>query len=233
MGSRSSTDLELLNRARCGDGEAEAELVERYLPLVRHVTVRFGRPGSPLWDDVYAAGCLGLARALKRFDPGQGGRISTYAVPVIIGEIRQYLRRDGAVKLGRLARSAVTAARDLMERRQAATGQRPAVAEIAQEVGMNPADLALALEADLPPRSLDEPAGLEIGTGIDEVSRVVDGLALSQALGQLPDQLSRVVLLRYGRGMTQSETGQVLGLSQSQVSRREREAIDKLREMLV
>ncbi len=227
-----ASDLDLLKRARAGDGRARDLLAERYLPLVRHIASRFGGRKSPLWDDIYATGCLGLARALNRFEPQLGYQISTYAVPVILGEIRQYLRGQGAVKMGRQTSRAVHRVRAIQAERQALTGHQPSLGEMAAEVGMDAADLAMAMEAGKNPRSLTPLGSMEAASAGDP-EQVVDRVALSQAVSALPRDLQQVILLRYGRGTSQAEAGRVLGLSQSQISRREKEALARLRQDLV
>lgn len=220
----------LFCRARSGDRRALDRLAQSHMPLVHHIARRFAQPGASIYDDLVGAGCLGLSRALDRYDPDRGTRFTTYAFPLILGEMRQLLRSEGPVHMGRAMRRAVGQARQL-EREARESDRGETLAEIAGQVGVDPADLAMAMEADQAPAELEMAASWESPRG--DPASGVDRLALRQALDRLPEDLARLVTLRYFRDLSQERVAAVLGLSQSQVSRRERKARDLLRDQLI
>lgn len=224
----------LLARARAGDGEARAAAVAANLGLVRHLARRFPCPG--LEEDLFQVGCLGLVKAVDRFDPWSGNRFSTYGVPVILGEIRAFLRGDGPVGLGRAARGLARRARRAEGELRVCLGRDPTLREVAAAVGADAADLAAVLEAAAAPVSLQGPAGGGDAQPLEESLRSGDlweeGLALRHALARLPDAERRVLALRYFLDRTQQEVADQLGVSQSHVSRLERRALARLRQQL-
>ena len=213
----------LLEEARRGDNDACAQLIEENAGLIWSIVRRYyGRGTDP--EDLYQLGCLGFLKAVRGFDPAFGCQFSTYAVPKIAGEIRRFLRDDGAVKVSR----------GLKERGGAI---RSALSELAEETGLEPEEIAAAEEANLPVASLQMETGdgftLEsvLGTeGMEEA--IVEREALRGAVAALPERERQVILLRYFRGMTQDRTAKVLGVSQVQVSRIERKAVEHLRRKL-
>ena len=188
-------------------------------------------------DDLYQLGCLGFLKAVQGFDFSYGTCFSTYAVPKIAGEIRRFLRDDGAVKVSRGLKERAGAIRSARERLSARLGREPALSELAEETGLEPEEIAAAEEANLPVASLQMETGdgftLEsvLGTeGMEEA--IVEREALRGAVAALPERERQVILLRYFRGMTQDRTAKVLGVSQVQVSRIERKAVEHLRRKL-
>ena len=210
----------LLEEARRGDNDACARLIEENAGLIWSIVRRYyGRGTDP--EDLYQLGCLGFLKAVRGFDPAFGCQFSTYAVPKIAGEIRRFLRDDGAVKVSRGLKERAGAIRSARERLSARLGREPAAAE----------------EANLPVASLQMETGdgftLEsvLGTeGMEEA--IVEREALRGAVAALPERERQVILLRYFRGMTQDRTAKVLGVSQVQVSRIERKAVEHLRRKL-
>jgi len=188
------------------------------------------------FDDLVQAGCVGLIKAADAFDPGRGLAFSTYAVPVILGEIKRLFREGGAVKVGR---STKEKARDLLRLREAlaaSLGREPGIAELAAQAGMEPSEAAMLLGAGLPVLSLTAPEGeqgQEWDLPVDSPAEgIADRIALEQVLDSLEEPERRLVECRYFRSMTQSQTAGLLGMTQVQVSRREKAILAKLREWL-
>ena len=186
------------------------------------------------YEELYAAGCVGLVKAVDRFEPERGLCFSTYAVPVILGEIRRLFRDGGSVKISRsLKELSVKAAR---LRDQLSANGEPRISDIAQALGVTPEEAAEALCAGIPPVSLDhggedgEPLPVPSASGEDAL---IDRLALRQCLSELSGEDREILMLRYFRRKTQSETAQILGMTQVMVSRRERKLLKELREQLV
>lgn len=209
------------------------EFIESNLPLVHKLANRFRGRGVE-YEELYAAGCVGLVKAADRFEPERGLCFSTYAVPVILGEIRRLFRDGGSVKISRsLKELSVKAAR---VRDQLAANGEPRISDIAQALGVTPEEAAEALCAGVPPVSLDhggedgEPLPVPSASGEDAL---IDRLALRQCLSELSGEDREILLLRYFRRKTQCETAQILGMTQVMVSRRERKLLKELREQLV
>lgn len=209
------------------------EFIEGNLPLVHKLANRFRGRGVE-YEELYAAGCVGLVKAVDRFKPERGLCFSTYAVPVILGEIRRLFRDGGSVKISRsLKELSVKAAR---LRDQLSANGEPRISDIAQALGVTPEEAAEALCAGIPPVSLDhggedgEPLPVPSASGEDAL---IDRLALRQCLSELSGEDREILMLRYFRRKTQSETAQILGMTQVMVSRRERKLLKELREQLV
>ncbi|MBQ7160263.1 MAG: sigma-70 family RNA polymerase sigma factor [Clostridia bacterium] len=226
----------LLLALKDGDESALDAIVERNMGLVRSAALRFTGRGME-YDDLVQTGVIGMIKAARSFDPSFGCVFSTYAVPLIIGEIKRTLRDDGTVKIGReLKRRAALAAR-ARERLENRLGREPRLSELAEEAGMTPDETAEALAAYSPVRSLSEPAdgedGCELGGMIadpdDPYSRVCEREALGRAISGLGEFERRLVDLRFRRELSQSRVGELLGVSQVRVSRSEKKIIEKLR----
>lgn len=209
------------------------EFIEGNLPLVHKLANRFRGRGVG-YEELYAAGCVGLVKAVDRFEPERGLCFSTYAVPVILGEIRRLFRDGGSVKISRsLKELSVKAAR---LRDQLSANGEPRISDIAQALGVTPEEAAEALCAGIPPVSLDhggedgEPLPVPSASGEDAL---IDRLALRQCLSELSGEDREILMLRYFRRKTQCETAQILGMTQVMVSRRERKLLKELREQLV
>ena len=209
------------------------EFIEGNLPLVHKLANRFRGRGVE-YEELYAAGCVGLVKAVDRFEPERGLCFSTYAVPVILAEIRRLFRDGGSVKISRsLKELSVKAAR---LRDQLSANGEPRISDIAQALGVTPEEAAEALCAGIPPVSLDhggedgEPLPVPSASGEDAL---IDRLALRQCLSELSGEDREILMLRYFRRKTQSETAQILGMTQVMVSRRERKLLKELREQLV
>jgi RNA polymerase sporulation-specific sigma factor len=217
------------------------DLPEEHLGLVRKVIRRFG--GRADLEDLYQVGCVGLVKASQRFDPGRGVAFSTYAVPLIIGEIRRYLRDNRIIRVARSAQGLVGQARALSAHLAATEGREPSLARIAAILGVEAADLLFAIEGLNQPASLDEPAlpgqdlpdtiGDRVAAPKDALEQWTENQALREACEQLPDPERDLVRLRYFEHKTQVDTGRELGLTQVQVSRLEKRALRRLRGSLV
>ena len=227
----------LIRRAQSGDAEARARLVEENTGLIWSIARRyFGRGVEP--DDLYQLGCVGFLKAIEGFDTDYGTRFSTYAVPKISGEIRRFLRDDGTVKVSRGVKeqaAKIRAARLLLEQR---LGREPKLSELSAETGISPEEIAFAETATGPADSIQRESGedgftLELVLGdYGAEERLVEHVALRAAIEKLPERERQVIALRYYHGMTQQASARVLHVSQVQVSRLERRAVEQLREML-
>ncbi|WP_407382543.1 sigma-70 family RNA polymerase sigma factor [Ruminococcus sp.] len=209
------------------------ELIEQNLRLVHACARRFRDKGVE-YDDLYAAGCLGLTKAADRFDRSRGFRFSTYAVPVILGEIRQLFRSGGSVKVSRSLQELSLRAREVCERYRACHESEITVAELARQLGVDSAGAVLALNALRAPLSLsgdDEGEAIEVPVPSPE-DVLTDRLALRQVIDSLAEEDRSLIILRYFRRLTQQQTASTLGTSQVQVSRREKKILLRMRGML-
>ena len=226
----------LLEEARRGDNDACARLIEENAGLIWSIVRRYyGRGTDP--EDLYQLGCLGFLKAVRGFDPAFGCQFSTYAVPKIAGEIRRFLRDDGAVKVSRGLKERAGAIRSARERLSARLGREPSLSELAEETGLEPEEIAAAEEAAQPVASLQTETGdgvtLESAVGAEGFEEaLVERESLRAAVAALPDRERRVILLRYFRSYTQDRTAKVLGVSQVQISSIEKRAMERLRHLL-
>ncbi len=229
--------LELLRRAQSGDNAAMERMVAENTGLIWSVARRFfGRGAEP--DDLYQLGCVGFLKAIAGFDETYGTCFSTYAVPKIAGEIRRFLRDDGAVKVSRGVKERagqIRAARSLLEQR---LGREPTISELAAETGLEAEEIAMAETATGPLESLQRESG-ETGFALEQMlgdyeqeERMVEHVALREAVRALPEREREVIGLRFYRGLTQQRAATILHISQVQVSRLERRAVERLRELL-
>ena len=229
--------VECLRSAREGDREAAEKLVTANSGLIWSVARRFFGRGVDS-DDLYQLGCVGFLKAIAGYDESYGTQFSTYAVPKISGEIRRFLRDDGAVKVSRGIKERAALIRSARQSLEQKLGREPALSELADETGLTPEDIAVAETATGPAESLQREAGddgfrLEQIIGDDsETERVLERVSLREAIDQLPERERQVIALRYFHDMTQDAASRVLGVSQVQVSRLERRAIGRLRELL-
>ncbi len=224
----------LIRQAQTGDEAAGDRLIRENSALVWSIARRFfGRGVDP--EDLYQLGCVGFLKAVQGFDTAYGTRFSTYAVPKISGEIRRFLRDDGAVKVSRgmkeRARS-VRAARSMLEQ---SLGREPTLSELGAETGFSPEELAVAEAATGTAESLQRPGG-ETGLTLEQMlgddgqeERLLERVALDAAMDALPERERMVIALRFFHGLTQDKTAKVLGFSQVQVSRLERRALERMR----
>lgn len=227
---------ELLEAARAGDNEACTRIIEDNAGLIWSVVRRYFGRGVEA-DDLYQLGCLGFLKAVRGYDNAYGTQFSTYAVPKIAGEIRRFLRDDGTVKVGRTVKERAGTIFAARSRLSARLGREPVLSELAEETGLTPEEIAAAETAVGPVASLQaetaEGLTLESTLGDDGMEeRVVERVALRAAIDELPERERQVVLLRFYKNMTQDAAAKVLGISQVQVSRMERRAMEHLKKKL-
>ena len=227
---------EMLIRAKNGDRAARESLVEQNLALVKYIVKRFMGRGVE-FDDLYQWGCLGLVKAIDRFDPDYPVRFSTYAVPVIMGEIRRFLRDDGSVHVSRTIREQAQRIERYARDCEAREGRRPGVDEISRALGMDRESVVLAMNSLGRVRSLSEPVRSDgelclmdvIGT--EPMQAVDNRLMLSKLLRDLPDEDRTIILRRYFKSHTQTQIARDMGISQVQVSRMESRILKHMRAM--
>lgn len=229
---------ELFPRVHSGDREARDEFIRGNLRLVLSVVQRFSGRGENV-DDLFQVGCIGLMKALDNFDVTQNVRFSTYAVPMIIGEIRRYLRDNNAIRVSRSMRDTAYKALQARDRLQAASGREPTVDEIAADMHQERSDVVFALEAIQDPVSLFEPVYSDGGDALYIVDQVKDesvkddywvqDIAIQDALSHLSDRERRILRMRFFEGRTQMEVAGEIGISQAQVSRLEKNALLHMR----
>ena len=232
---------QLLTLAHAGDKAARARMVEGNLRLVLSVVQRFAQRGENL-DDLFQVGCIGLIKAIDHFDPAQPVRFSTYGVPMIIGEIRRFLRDNNSIRVSRSLRDtaykAIYAREMLLKKNQ----KEPSITEVASEVGISREDIVYALDAIQNPMSLYEPIFTDGGDTLYVMDQIrdkknreenwVEHLSLSDALKKLNAREHEIISLRFFEGKTQMEVAELIGISQAQVSRLEKNALRIMRAYL-
>ena len=231
-----SAQLELLRAAQAGDREACERAVLENRGLIWSVVRRYSGRGVEA-DDLYQLGCLGFLKAVQGFDFSYGTCFSTYAVPKIAGEIRRFLRDDGALKVGRSSREQAQTLYTVRERLRQELGREPTLSEVAEATGLEPEEIARTDLATDTPESLQQETadGLTLegmlGTDAPEEG-LVERISLREAIDRLPEKERMTILLRYCKGLTQDQTARVLGVSQVQISRLERRGLARLRDDL-
>lgn len=226
---------ELIRRYRSGDKEAGEALVTLNKPLVYNVVARFSSRSADV-DELYEVGSVGLVKAINTFDEERKCAFSTYAVPLIFGEIRRFLRDDGMIKVSREYKK-LSAILNAERERRMNTGEDVGIASIAAAVGVSPEDAATALYSTTPVRSLDEAAydddeGATLSDIIydeDDGRREFDHLALRLAIDKLGETERKIIILRYFRDFSQAETAKILGLTQVKISREEKKILSALK----
>lgn len=210
------------------------EFIESNLPLVHSLANRFRGRGIE-YEELFAAGSMGLVKAYDNFDQSRGLCFSTYAVPVILGEIKRLFRDGGTVKVSRSIKELSLKAARIRDK-LVSQGKEPRISDIAERLGVSCEAAAEAITAALPPISLspasDDESAPELPTPSQE-ERVIDRLALRQCLSELDESDRRIIILRYEKELTQCRTAEVLGMTQVQVSRRERKILAALREKMI
>ena len=232
---------ELFPLVHSGDQQAREEFIRGNLRLVLSVLQRFHHRTENV-DDLFQVGCIGLIKALDNFDVTQNVRFSTYAVPMIIGEIRRYLRDNNAIRVSRSMRDIAYKALAMRDRLQTQNGREPTAEEIAKAMELDVEDVTLALEAIQDPVSLFEPIGgdtsdaLTIGDQVRDESISQEGwlqsIAIKEALRRLSEREQKILNLRFFQGRTQMEVASEIGISQAQVSRLEKTALSHMRKLI-
>ena len=232
---------ELLKKAAEGDKKAREELISGNLKLVLSVIRRFsGRGENP--DDLFQVGCIGLIKAIDNFDLSHGVKFSTYAVPMIIGELRRYLRDNTPIRVSRSVCDLAYKALSVKDELSAKLSREPKIEEIAAKLGVPKEDVALALDAIADPVSLYEPVYSENGDSVYVMDKVCDvsntdeswleSIAISQAIDKLSPREKRIINLRFFEGRTQMEVADEISISQAQVSRLEKGALERIKKDL-
>lgn len=232
-------NIALLERLAAGDESVLNTIIENNMGLVRTVAKRFCDRGCE-FEDLMQIGSIGLMRAARSFDFSFGCLFSTYAVPLIVGEIRRFLRDDGAIKVSRGLKSTGSAIMRKKEEFAKEHGRDPTLCELASFCEMSTQEVAIALEAISPIRSLSEKVGSEdgatleclIGDKSDTIDSLTDSIALRQAIATLTPRQREIIEMRYFKNMSQQQTGDKLGLTQVKVSREEKKIIEALRHEL-
>lgn len=232
-----SDQLELIRRAQAGDREASEQLVTENSGLIWSVARRFIGRGTDS-EDLYQLGCLGFLKAVIGFDLEFGTQFSTYAVPKIAGEIRRFLRDDGAVKVSRSIKERSAVIKTIRNQLISALGREPTVMEISRQTGFSPEEIAMAETATASMESIHAEAGEDgftlenVLTDTESEEQILEKISLRQGIERLPEREALVIKLRYFHGMTQDRVSRVLEVSQVQVSRIEKKALNMLREYL-
>ena len=228
---------ELIALAQAGDKTAQESLVNENSGLIWSVARRFIGRGTET-EDLYQLGCIGFLKAVEGFDLEFGTQFSTYAVPKISGEIRRFLRDDGAIKVSRTLKEQAACIKSMRNHLTSKLGREPTVTEIANQTGYTPEEIAMAETATAATESIHRELGEEgfslenILTDTETEERLVEKIALRQAVEKLPERERMVIQLRYFHGLTQDRVSKILEVSQVQVSRIEKKALVHLKEML-
>ncbi len=231
---------QLLERCRKGDNTARELLINGNLRLVLSVVQKFTNRGENP-DDLFQVGCIGLIKAIDHFDPSHEVKFSTYAVPMIIGEIRRHLRDNNSVRVSRSMRDTAYHAMQVKEELTNQLSREPTIEEISKKLGMPKHEVVLALDAIVDPVSLNEPIYSDSGDTIYIMDQIKDAnddsswieeISMRDALKKLNEREKRILALRFFQGKTQMEVAQEVGISQAQVSRLEKNALNHIKSQL-
>ena len=230
--------IELLKKARAGDKKARDELIRGNLRLVLSAIQKFTSRGENA-DDIFQVGCIGLIKAIDNFNLDLGVMFSTYGVPMIIGEIRRYLRDNSPVRVSRSIRDTAYKVLQMKEKLINENQREPTVEEISEALGIKREDVVIAMDAIVDPVSLYEPIYNESGDavcGMDQIGDTkntdeswLEQIAISEAISRLSDREKHILSLRFYEGKTQMQVAQEVGISQAQVSRLEKNAINQIK----
>ena len=233
--------LSLLERAQKGDEEAKEILVRKNIALVKSIVKKFLNRGHE-YEDLFQLGSIGLLKAIQNYDPKYDVRFSTYAVPMIMGEIKRFLRDDGMIKVSRSLKELVVKSAAVMDQLKVQLGRDPSIQEIADAVGATPEEIVYAMDAVRTPASIhdiiyedeDNPILLidKIAENRSETDDAMERITLKELLSKLDKRERTIIIMRYFRDKTQSEIAEMLNISQVQVSRIEKKVLNKMREML-
>ncbi len=228
---------ELIQLAQSGDRDASERLVTENSGLIWSVARRFIGRGAET-DDLYQLGCMGFLKALEGFDPEFGTQFSTYAVPKISGEIRRFLRDDGTLKVSRSIKEQAASIKSIRNKLTPLLGREPTIQELSDQTGFTPEEIAIAETATAATESIQQETGEDgfclenILTDTESEERMVEKIALRQAVEKLPERERMVIQLRYYHCLTQQRVAKVMDVSQVQVSRIEKKALEKIREFM-
>ncbi len=233
--------VQLFERIHAGDASAREEFINGNLRLVLSVVQRFAGRGESM-DDLFQVGCIGLMKSIDNFDTSLGVRFSTYAVPMIIGEIRRYLRDNNAIRVSRSLRDTAYKAMQMRDRLSSELGREPTVQEIAKALEIKQEDVVLAMDAIQDPVSLFEPIYHDGGDALYVMDQIhddkdnddawLDGIAIRGAIAHLGERERKIVKMRFFEGRTQMEVAEEIGISQAQVSRLEKSALNRMKKQI-
>lgn len=233
--------IKLLEKAQRGEQQALDTLVEKNVALVKSIIKRFLNRGYE-YDDLFQIGTIGLIKAIRNYDPQYNVRFSTYAVPMIMGEIKRFLRDDGIIKVSRSLKELANKSMAAKEQLKKTLNREPTISEIAEVVGSDPEDIVHALEASKTPASIydvvyeddDNPILLidKVSKEDSQMAQVVDRVALKDVLSKLDERERYIIIMRYFHDKTQSDIAEELGISQVQVSRIEKKVLLKMRDLI-
>lgn len=236
---RDTNNAELILRAKAGDKQAQAALVENNVGLVWSIVRRFQNRGHEI-DDLFQIGCIGLIKSINKFDSSFDVRFSTYAVPMIIGEIKRFLRDDGIIKVSRSLKETSNKARITREVMSKELGREPTINEMSQRLNISTEELVMAVEAGYSPESLFNTVGDSDSSQLllidrindecnDNETDIIDKIALRQVLDTLKPREKQIIVLRYFKEKTQVQIARQLGISQVQVSRIEKKILEEIK----
>jgi len=233
--------IELLKKSKEGDSKAREKLISGNLKLVLSVIQSFQNRGENP-DDLFQVGCIGLIKAVDNFDISLDVKFSTYAVPMILGEVRRYLRDNNMVRVSRSLRDMAYKSLQAKERLSVRLSREPTIDEIAKEIGESPQNVTNALDAIIDPISLYDPVYSDSGDSIYVLDQIKDtscndetwinNIAISEAIKKLGERERKILLLRFYNGKTQTEVSDEIGISQAQVSRLEKHALEKIKKQM-
>lgn len=231
--------FEAISLAKDGDAQAKEYVVNNNMGLVWSIVRKFLNRGTEA-DDLFQIGCIGLIKAIEKFDPTFDVQFSTYAVPMIMGEIKRHLRDDGIIKVSRSLKELSIKAKGVMDRLSKEMGREPTVQEVALQLQVSVEELVMALDATVMPESINAKIGddgkeLETTLGCDEdmEQTVVNKIAIKDALSNLTARERQIIVLRYFKDKTQSQIAAQLGISQVQVSRIEKKVLAQMRDKII
>lgn len=232
---------QLIIKMRKGDNSSREKFIKGNLRLVLSVIQRFNNRGENV-DDLFQVGCIGLIKAIDNFDLGQNVRFSTYAVPMVIGEIRRYLRDNNSIRVSRSLRDIAYKALQVRDKLITTNNKEPNITEIAKELNLPREDVVFALDAIQDPISLFEPIYHDGGDAIFVMDQIsdnkniddswIENISIKQALQKLNDREKLILTLRFFEGKTQMEVADEIGISQAQVSRLEKTALNHMRKYI-
>lgn len=230
--------LELIKKAQNGDENAKTELVTENLPLVKSILRRYLNSHIE-YDDLFQIGSLGLVKAINNFDPSYNVRFSTYAVPMIMGEIKRYIRDDGAIKVSRAIKMQYIEINKFIEQYQLEHGVSPSIEQIAKDIDVDTREVVFIMDSGKFPLSLyekiDDESQVELIDKIESDNtddKMIDKIMLNEIIETLDERDKKIIMLRYFRDKTQTEIAEELGVSQVQISRLENKILENLRKKL-
>lgn len=230
--------IELIKKAQRGDDEAKTSLVTENIPLVKSIVKRYLNTHIE-YDDLLQIGSLGLVKAINNFDSSFNVRFSTYAVPMIMGEIKRYIRDDGAIKVSRAIKAQYIQINQFVEKYRQTNTESPTIDQIAKEIGVDEREVVFIMDSGKFPLSIyekiDDESSIELVDKIESENtdeKMINKIMLAELIDDLEEREKKIIILRYFRDRTQSEIAEQLGVSQVQVSRLETKILEKLRKKL-